>query len=157
MLIRVKGKARRFVRRPAGTPYPHRRVQTAAEDGQGQHNETETTESNNTGSHTGKTERWGWAGVGEASSSPELVTGTPHPHREREQPGSLPVAAQDTLPHLLRRAVVREAEKVKQVARTAPGVTVPMRVSAAEDLEAGAHITAIVMLFEGAATDAAPI
>src|SRR5579885_2198862 len=79
MLIRVKGKARRFVRRPAGTPYPHRRVQTAAEDGQGQHNETETTESNNTGSHEGKPRDGGGRGWVKQAAAPNWSQVRPTP------------------------------------------------------------------------------
>ncbi len=60
-------------------------------------------------------------------------------------------------PGLLWRDLMIQAEEVEEITGTPPGIAVPVRIVAVEDLEARSQVASIVMLFERTGADAATI
>ncbi len=71
----------------------------------------------------------------------------PSPQRPLSQPH----------PYLLWRDLMIQVQEIKQITGTPPGITIPMRVNPAEDLEARTHIPPIMMRLERAAPHTPPI
>src|SRR5260370_13134786 len=58
---------------------------------------------------------------------------------------SPPLPALYPPPRLLRRELVVQAQEIKQITRTPPGIAIPMRVTAPEDLRAGTQMTTSIL------------
>jgi len=55
------------------------------------------------------------------------------------------------------RDLMIQAEEVEEITGSPPGIAVPVRIVAVEDLEARSQVASIVMLFERTGADAATI